>query len=486
MSEFQPALTPAVDPKLRPLRGVVACLLTGLVLTSVTFVEHAMLYIIVLGLFLCLLGPLLYSWFRGELDFFEPIHVFGLVYFVYFGLGSVWTVNDPGFVAYDLYIVPYVARSALYCLLGYLALIIGYYAPFRGRTKPKAPPEALQGPLFLMLAGGLGVAGFLAVGVQERAMVQGTSLTTVISSLTQLSPIFLFAWALAWMQIFSDTLSRGRKLLLVAVLVPTAVFTALLTFSDKSLITTLIGVPIIARWYNKRKVPWTFLIVLLLVLMFVIFPFYNTYRWSDPNMNKGDRMMATVQTVQTWDADRYFYYSVRGFTRRLAMVNSVAVVVRDSPRWVPHAAGSTIFMPTLTYFIPRVLWPDKPVQSFGREFGRIFRVTKSVTRDTYIAVTVPGELYWNYGLAGVILGMGLLGTGLRLIYRRYGAGLGKDHVCQAIYILLLIQIAHLGASIAGDLVMLLRTLLVLEAMRWAGRHFGLIDKVRPGPTLRES
>jgi hypothetical protein len=109
-----------------------------------------------------------------------------------------------------------------------------------------------------------------------------------------------------------------------------------------------------------------------------------------------------------------------------------------------------------------------------------------VTRDTYIAVTVPGELYWNYGLAGVILGMGLLGTGLRLIYRRYGAGFGKDHVCQAIYILLLIQIAHLGASIAGDLVVLVRTLLVLEAMRWAGRHFGLIDKLRPKPTLRES
>ena len=78
------------------------------------------------------------------------------------------------------------------------------------------------------------------------------------------------------MHFYSPDTSRVERMVLLGSLLPAAGFTALATFSDKSLITTLIGVPIVARWYLKRKMPWTFLVVLLLVLVFVIFPFFNT------------------------------------------------------------------------------------------------------------------------------------------------------------------------------------------------------------------
>jgi hypothetical protein len=477
MTEAPPVLIGTTESKLRPLRGMVVCLLLGLAIMTVPFVEHGALYMLVLGLFLCWLGPLLFSWFRGQLDWFEPIHVFGFVYFVFFGLGSVWTVNDPTFVAYDLHIVPYVPKAALFCMLGHLALIVGYYGPWSGRASRRPAPRRLRGLLYLAATGGLGLVGFFALGIQKQALVAGTSVAGVINSLTQLAPIFLFAWALAWMIFFSDTASRQQKLAVFCVLVPGAVFAALSTFSDKSLVTTLIGVPIIARWYMKRKVPWLFLLTLLLVLMFVIFPFYNTYRLSDPTMGNAERMTVTYQTVQTWDSDRYLFYSVRSFTRRLALVNSVAVVLRDVDRWVPYAKGDTIFVPALVYFIPRVIWPDKPIASFGRDFGRIFRVTNTLTQDTYIAVTVPGELYWNFGLPGILFGMALLGFVMRFLYRRYGEGMGRDPVRQAIYVLLLIQFAHLGASLAGDFVTIIRTLVLLEALNWVGRYVGLIEPV---------
>ena len=62
------------------------------------------------------------------------------------------------------------------------------------------------------------------------------------------------------------------------------------------------------------------------------------------------------------------------------------------------------------------------------------------------------------------------------LYRRYGEGMGRDPILQAIYILLLIQIAHLGGSLAGDLVVVVRTLVVLEVIRWVGRRFGMIER----------
>jgi hypothetical protein len=458
---------------MRSLRGMMICLLTGLILVTVPFAKHAGLYTVVLGLLLCLLGPIWYSWFRGRLDYFESIHIFGVTYFVYFGLGAVWTVNDPSFVAYDLYIVPYVPKAALYCLFGYLALIGAYYGPWVRRDIVRPSPHRLRGPMLLLIAGGLGIVGYAASSVVERAIIFGGSVGAY-GTLAQLSPFFLFAWALIWLLVFSKQAERSHYLVLFGMLLPGALLTASATFSDKSLLMTLIGIPIVARWYARKKIPWLFLVVLLLILVFVVFPFYNTYRWSDPAMGQMNRMVVTYETIQSWDTDRYLLFSLHSFTRRLALINSVAVVLRDVGRWVPYAKGDTIFMPTLTYYIPRVIWPDKPILSQGRDFGRTFRVTNFWSRDTYIGVTVPGELYWNFDLPGVIVGMALLGLVMRLLYRRYGEGDTLDPVRRAVHIMLLIQVAHLG-WLATSLVMVSRTLILLELLFWAGRHYGFLE-----------
>ena len=67
------------------------------------------------------------------------------------------------------------------------------------------------------------------------------------------------------------------------------------------------------------------------------------------------------------------------------------------------------------------------------------------------------------------------GVGLRLYYRRYGEKTELDPVRRAIHLALLIQFMHFESGIAGPTVMLVRTLLVLEAYRLVGRHFHLIE-----------
>ena len=53
---------------------------------------------------------------------------------------------------------------------------------------------------------------------------------------------------------------------------------AYLFVSNKSMFLTLVGVPIIARWYARRRMPWLPVALLIPLMLFVIFPFYNTYR----------------------------------------------------------------------------------------------------------------------------------------------------------------------------------------------------------------
>ncbi len=186
------------------------------------------------------------------------------------------------------------------------------------------------------------------------------------------------------------------------------------------------------------------------------------------------RMVSTVQTIQTWNSRTYLTLSLERFKQRLAMINSMAVVVRDTGRWVPYAKGETILMPTLVYFIPRIVWPDKPVAAGGREFGRIFRVTNPLTRDTYIAPTVTGELYWNFDLPGVIVGMAILGMAMRILYRRYAESETFDPVRKAVHILVIVLLAHIGGSLAPMLVGFVRILLLLAFLRWIGRRTGLL------------
>ena len=78
------------------------CLIGAVIVSTVPFTEHVYLYTLVALLFACVAVPLWYSWARGHLDYFEPIHVIGGIYFIYFGLGAIWTAQDPSEVAYDL------------------------------------------------------------------------------------------------------------------------------------------------------------------------------------------------------------------------------------------------------------------------------------------------------------------------------------------------------------------------------------------------
>jgi hypothetical protein len=144
-------------------------------------------------------------------------------------------------------------------------------------------------------------------------------------------------------------------------------------------------------------------------------------------------------------------------------------------------------MPTVVYFIPRVIWPDKPITMLGRDFGRIFRVTNTFTGSTYVGATVPGELYWNFDLPGILVGMAILGVGVRFLYRRYGEAGTESPVLLATHIMLLVQVAHLGSSLAAAFVLIVRTLVLLELLRWFCRRFHMIEPVeRPVPAEAET
>ena len=74
-------------------------------------------------------------------------------------------------------------------------------------------------------------------------------------------------------------------------------------------------------------------------------------------------------------------------------------------------------------FIPRFLWPDKPIVQKGGWFA--WRIGQAWIRadgrySNAINMTVPGELYLNYGWFGVLVGCALFGAFVALLWSRTG------------------------------------------------------------------
>jgi len=426
---------------------------------------------------LCVLAPAWQRWQAGRFDLFETVHVVGAIYFVFFGLGALWILGDPVNVAYDPYVPPYVPPAVFCCLLGYLALLAGYFGPwFRGPAGSRWE-ELPSGVMFLLIPALLGLGGSLAEATLVQSLWLGQRFSWLMSSAAQLSPLWMFAWAMFWMLFFSGRLERRlRRPLLVLLVAGTALIVAT-SMTDKSLLMSLAGVPLIGLWYARRKIAWRTLLLLLLLLIFVVFPVYNTFRLLDARIPWATRASVTGGIIGDWDLDEYRKRSLVTFQARLALANSVAVVIRDVPRWVPYARGETLFLPVLYMSVPRAFWPSKPYFAMGRQFGETFRVVHILDQETRVSVTVPGELYWNFDLPGVIVGMALWGLGLRFLYRRYGEAPGLDPVRRAVHVVLLIQFVHFGGGLAGQIAAVLRTLVLLEAYRWLGRRVGWLENV---------
>lgn len=80
----------------------------------------------------------------------------------------------------------------------------------------------------------------------------------------------------------------------------------------------------------------------------------------------------------------------------------VAKVLDHVPKREPFAEGETIFKSLAASFVPRVLWPDKPV-SGGK--ANMLRFTGYLIEGYSMNVSPLGEAYGNYGVEGGIFFM---------------------------------------------------------------------------------
>jgi hypothetical protein len=93
-------------------------------------------------------------------------------------------------------------------------------------------------------------------------------------------------------------------------------------------------------------------------------------------------------------------------------------VLQHVPAIRPYAGGSTIITGITSALAPRFLWQDK-VRAGGRDLFTEYTGIH-LNGHTSMCISPTGEMYANFGVNGGILGMGLFGLCLGLLYRWMG------------------------------------------------------------------
>ena len=105
-------------------------------------------------------------------------------------------------------------------------------------------------------------------------------------------------------------------------------------------------------------------------------------------------------------------------------------------------------MKPLAYaFIPRIIWPQKPVVSLGTWFTAYLGFAGSPEEATTNTGTyAAGEFYWNFGIVGVIAGMFLIGACIAAIYKGVGEGPHSSILGALFFYIAVIRIVELSSA----------------------------------------
>jgi hypothetical protein len=373
-------------------------------------------------------------------------------------------------------LAPFLLAAQALTTLGFLCFLVGYAGPFR-TTRP-SPLERFvpKSVLMYLIPAAVGAVGMSVHKLQLRGMLDSQRISTSLSFLQQFGLLFYFGWFMAWYMKWSGRLRASIATPLLVVMTGFAGITLYFTFGSKVQALTLLGLPAIAYYEVKRRLPLKFVVVVVLLFVFVIFPMYNTFRQVDRNLDTVRRVDRTLDMALSWDGDKFMDESLFAFLKRVTIASSVAAIISDTGRWVDYRYGETLLLAPIGLFIPRFLWPDKPSISIGREFGATFRLKGSFDQETEISPSMVGEFYWNFSIPGVVVGMWLLGLGYRWGYQRYGAGSGFDPIRKSIYATLLPSALLLEGSIAIIIAGLVKSILILTVFCIVANRLGWMDQ----------
>jgi len=333
----------------------------------------------------------------------------------------------------------YIELALGYSLLGLYCMFAGYYGPARWLFTPILPR-------FNMQWRDLRVVKLVALTLGFGGLFISSSHVLSFLPLT-LEQIGVFAADLSMVGIcilvalqLTGRLDWITAAFLWGFLIPVRIGVGLETGSAASGL--IVGVAVAMTFASvRRSIPWK-MMALGTIAFFILRPAEIPYRaatwggrYSDAGVIEKARMFGDIVYRLTVGGAVRPEALIEMASLRLAQFTLFAEVIADTPAIVPFWAGGSYY-PILFKPIPRVILPDKPEEVTGQTFGHRYGVISVENIGTSINLPQIVELYANFGLTGVIVGMFLFGLIYRILIEMYvHPGMGLGALVGGVYVL---------------------------------------------------
>jgi hypothetical protein len=386
---------------------------------------------------------LFFVWIEGKRTFLKitPISVYFIWQAFTLGPAAVYAaalIEDgyPTFVGMHLALPIYLAKGYTIGLLGTLFMHAGLQW-----MRPKANSLEVPNPSIEQVKSMLPIlfvmfwVGFVILGFSGTVGSLG-----ILSGLLQFSG---HAALLCFILIPSARLGLPEFMRTGILLVGTALLVLASTQSNSKFYMMLVFLPMffyVLQSQRMRKHIPAAGAVLLFIYLSVIAPAvsgsrliryrdkvpYTQALWDALNLYSP---LVTGRFDSAFYEDQYITLLKRGFE-----ASSIAVIAEEVE--LKGLINGETFYQIRYFFVPRLLWPDKPMMVRGAWFtsylGNSARETDSTTS---IGMEAAGELYWNFGYVGVILGMFVLGAMFGVLWRMSGANPAMQPLHMLLYFL---------------------------------------------------
>jgi hypothetical protein len=374
-------------------------------------------------------------------------------------------------------------RALVYMLLGMGAFWLGCLLLSR-MSPPKAivPPEVsiastasppigravicalvLYSAAFLVKTYLLENFGF-GYGASEDAYFQNLAAMQVATVVFQVGT---YALVILAVERSFHPLSLERKVLFWLVFVPECVWGLLSGMKGELLQNFLLVGVVVSMAARKVSKGW---IAAAFLGLAIVYPFSNRYRdlvRSRPlqAMDLSSAGQISAQALaQAGDGSGVQGWLAEGAglaIARLNLLQSVAELMNLGSRAKLLQGEERWWMLPFYPFIPRFIWQSKPILDKGRRFS----IALGLGDQTSTALTYPGDLVSEFGVAGLLCGMFLFGIAAQHLTDRFAGILDKRRIF--IYTGLVVTVLNILELDAFDFwSTLIRNLVILSVVAW--------------------
>lgn len=381
--------------------------------------------LLVAAIALVLLLPLCQRFVARRLDPFEPFVLFALAYGVMFVvrpavmLGEHKLVFEGPIRALD--VSPHFTAMLVLALVGAVGFSIGYVLPPVRRFASRGRPNEIvlderRLTVFAAAFTALGVlafAAFAASGNGARTIPEILHADKVALAAGQGTYRYLwlgfFVLVPAAVALFGLGLQTRRPAIVAcSAIVAVVVLLNAVPLGNRTVLLPLLGALFVLYYLQRGRRPtWRMLAGLALIAVFLS-PLLSDLRGRGA---RGESVGDTIARVG--NPSRLAQPFTTGPDSEMAPVLAAALSV--IPSRLPHEYGRVIFEDLVLRPVPRPLWTGKPPIPRDHLIEAIWPV-EAARGALNPEFSVLLYFYWDFGVAGVLVGMALFGMGARYLY----------------------------------------------------------------------